>query len=517
MTEKLENADERRMSRVPAVAVGLAAVVVALATLASAILSPRPWAQQFMADRWPFVVLGISVGLVIVLITIARVPAFLALILAAMVAGFMATVGSLPGDAADVHWVRAVKLTGAGLGKTAGDIGIIIALASLIGLCLLQSGSADKIVRWFLDLFGERFAGLALLLSTYIISIPIFFDTIFMLLVPLAVAMARRTGGNYVLYIMAICAAGATTHCTIIPHPGPAAMAGHLSVDPGLSILVGLLVAIIPILLGWLLGHLINRLMTVDPAAQTGSAASLVAATVEPEQQLPPLKLALLPIILPIFLIAVGSTVLVVGADWPAALRGWPVFFGDRNVALLAGAIAAIGVLMHQRRLSLAEVATRTAPALETAGVIILITSAGGAFGAMLRAAGVGEAIKSATAGQGISPLFLAFVVAAGIRMAQGSSTVAMLTAAPMMAAMIGPDLPYHRVYIFLAIGYGALFLSWMNDSGFWVISRLGGLTEKQTLASWTILSSVLALAGLLVTWLASVLLPMKQAAGIEG
>jgi gluconate:H+ symporter, GntP family len=185
-------------------------------------------------------------------------------------------------------------------------------------------------------------------------------------------------------------------------------------------------------------------------------------------------------------------------------------FIGNRNIALLIGAVIAIGVLMKQRGLSVAKVGEMTGPAFETAGVIILITSAGGAFGLMLKNAGVGDAIKSVATGREINLIVLSWVVAAVIRMAQGSATVAMLTTAAMIYPLMEAGLPYHHAYIFMAIGFGAMFFSWMNDSGFWVVGKLSGFTEKETLKTWSVVLSVMSVAGLIEAFVLAKVLPLR-------
>lgn len=460
------------------------------------------------ARLWPFAVLVISVASIVLLISVARLHAFFALIFSALAAGFMALPGTLPGEPGLSHWVAAVEQTGTSFGVMAGRIGLVIALASVIGMCMLESGAADRIVGRFLEVFGPKHAGLALLLGTYVVSIPIFFDTVFLLLIPLARALHLRTGRNYLLYAMAICAAGGTTHSLIIPHPGPAAVADTLGVDPGLSILVGLVAGLIPVACGWAFCVWINRRLPVHPADVTGASPERPGDG-KPEG-LPSLGVSLLPVVLPLALIWLASAAQLAGDHCPASLRTWASFVGNRNVALLIGTGLAAGILIRQRGWGLGKLAERMGPAIETAGLIILITSAGGAFGAMLAYAGIGRAIENAAAGGSVNLVFLAWFVAMVIRVAQGSATTSMLTAAAVMAPLAGPGCPVHPIYLFLAIGYGALFISWMNDSGFWVISRMGGLTEKQTLSSWTVLSGVLSLSGLASTFLLSVFFPMK-------
>jgi GntP family gluconate:H+ symporter len=474
---------------------------------------------------WPFVVLAVSVGLIVVLITKVRLHAFLALILAAVAAGLLAHL--LPGEPARSHWVQAVELTAAEFGVTAGKISIVIALASVISVCLMESGAADKVVRRFLAVFGEKHAGTAIFLSGYVISIPIFFDTFFMLLLPLARAMALRTGRDYLLYVMAICTAGIVTHSLCAPHPGPLAMAEALQVDLGLSILVGVGVGIIPATIGWGASKWLNRRMQI-PLRETAGAplADLQRIVGKDERELPSFLASITPILLPIGLISLASLFdaalkqpetfpwLIGLCGGPDGFRGvlrWVEFIGNRNVALFIGTVIAMGVLMRQRGFTVAKVCELIGPPFETAGVIILITSAGGAFGLMLKNAGVGDAIKTAAEGHAVNLVFLSWLVAAVIRVAQGSATVAMLTTSAMVYPLMAAGLPYHPIYIFLAIGFGAMICSWMNDSGFWVVGRLSGFTERETLQTWTVIATVNSVAGLVVTWLASWVLPFAS------
>jgi len=462
---------------------------------------------------WPFAVLAISVAAIILLITVMRVHAFLALILAALTAGLLAKIGSLPGEAeGKSHWVQAMELTTAGLGTTAGNIAVVIALAAIISMCLMESGAADKVVRRFLAVFGEKRAGAAIVVSSYILSIPIFFDTFFMLLLPLARAMGIRTGKNYLLYVMAICCSGVVTHSLLAPHPGPLAMADRLGLELGLTIMIGFVAGIFPVFCGWMATKMINQRMQI-PLRETPGATieELKGMGEKPESELPSFFWSIVPVILPILLISAASffSAYKVNVSHPTAYAVVE-FIGNRNIALLIGAIIAIGVLMRQRGISMARVGELTGPVFGTAGVIILITSAGGAFGYMLRNAGVGEAIKEAAAGREINLIILSWVVAAVIRVAQGSATVAMLTTAAMIHPLMAGGLPYHDGYIFVAIGFGAMFFSWMNDSGFWVVGKLSGFTEKETLKTWSVVLSVMSVAGLIEAVVMAKLLPLK-------
>lgn len=487
-------------------------------------------------SNWPFVVLAISVAFIIFAITRLRLHAFIALILAAFLAGFLSggfepktlelLSSSVREDARSNFWVAAVELTAVELGNTAGIISLSIALAAIIGMCMLESGAADKVVRRFLAVFGEKRAGLALLASTYVLSIPIFFDSMFMLMVPLAKALRLRTGKDYLLYVMCICAGGVVTHSLTVPHPGPLAMVANLHVDAGASLLVGILAGILPCVAGYYLALWINRRHAVPLRETPGqSLKELQGISSQPESELPSFFWSILPVILPIALISLASffklakgspdLVSLAGGEQNFAVIAKVAWFaGNKNVALTFGTILGLWVLARQRKLTFTQLEDLLGPPLETAGIMILITAAGGAFGGMLRNAGVSDAIKAAATGHNINLLVLAWTTAAVIRVAQGSATVAMITTSsilwPMMDPATGAVLPYHPMYVYLSTGFGAFCCSWMNDSGFWVVSRLSGMTERETLRSWTVLLTAISFFGLLLTLLLSVVMPLR-------
>jgi GntP family gluconate:H+ symporter len=465
------------------------------------------------SNLWPFAILAICVATIIVLITKLRVHPFLALVGVAILAGLLAPIGKLPGEPAKSHWIQAVEVTASELGVVCGKIGIVIALASIIGVCVMESGAADKVVRRCIAMFGEKHAGLALVTGGFLLGLPIFFDTFFMLLIPLARALRLRTGKDYTLFVLAICCAGAATHSLVAPHPGPLAMAEALRIDLGWSVIVGALACIPPVMIGWQLTQWLNRRCDVPLRETPGMPlAELQSIMSKPENELPSFAASILPVLLPIFLISLASFLAAFGgATRLGSSYALFEFIGNRNIALLIGALLAMGVVVRHRKLSLGGLSNLLGPALETAGVIILITSAGGAFGGMLKHSGVGDAIRDVAAGHKVNLILLAWAVAVLMKFAQGSATVSMLTTAAMMIGITqGADLPYHPMYLFLAIGFGALGISWMNDSGFWVIGRLSGFTERETLRTWTVLAFAMSFVGLLETLLLAAVLPFK-------
>jgi GntP family gluconate:H+ symporter len=485
------------------------------------------------ATFWPFVVLVASVAFIVLGISRWRLHPFLALTLAAMLAGVLSavfpasTVDPATGQPVVGSLGDVIGLVTAGFGRTAGGVAISIGLASIIGMAMMESGAADKVVRRFLTFFGEKHAGFALLVSTYILSVPIFFDTMFMLMAPLAKALRVRTGKDYLLYVLCVCCGGVVTHSMTVPHPGPIAMVENLKVDVGGSIFAGFTAGILPALAGFGIALWMNRRWTIPLRETPGSnLADLEALVAKRDEELPSFGWSMVPIVLPIALISLSSLIKVLvpsgSAGESAALVTWfggmshfqPVrtvidFVGEKNIALLIGTFVALGLLVRQRGLSREEVEGKIGPALETAGVIILITSAGGAFGAMIKNAGVGGAVEKLADGAGLSLILVAYLLALVLRVAQGSATVAMLTASAIVYPMMqAGNLPYHPMYLYLAIGFAAFSASWMNDSGFWVVSRLSGLTEKETLQTFSVMLTLVSAVGLVVTLLASKLLP---------
>jgi gluconate:H+ symporter, GntP family len=214
-------------------------------------------------------------------------------------------------------------------------------------------------------------------------------------------------------------------------------------------------------------------------------------------------------VILPVVLIAAASIMGPLRANFAPALVETVEFFGNKNIALLIGACIALYVYARQKKIGMKQLGEGLGPPLEVAGVIILITSAGGAYGAMIKNSGVGDSVRALAEGSAVNYVLLAWVLSAVIRVAQGSATVAMITSSAIMLSIAGPEgFGVHTLYIFLAVGYGATILSWMNDSGFWVISRLGGLTEGETLRTWTVLLTIISIAGLLQAMIAAAIWP---------
>jgi GntP family gluconate:H+ symporter len=485
---------------------------------------------QMPVGLWrPLLAMGVGVFVVLFLMIRLRVHAFIALILGAIaiscfipldIVGFEKTPEPhvVVGDASPENIVNRVTKS---LGGAVVGIGVLIAMAAIIGKCMLVSGAADRIVQASLKALGEKRAALAMMLSGFVLSIPVFFDTVFYLLVPLARSLYRSTGKNYLLYLASIAAGGAITHTLVPPTPGPLLVANELGVNIGTVMIIGIAVGFPSALVGLLASAWLDKRMPIEMRPMSGSADS------EQElERLPSLGMSLLPVLLPVVLITVATIVGLVAKTAPensalASFSAWIGLIGSPNVAMIVAALFSIYLCWKVQGHSLQQLADHVEDALLSGGVIILITSAGGAFGALLAMTQIQDVVKSIFEGSesgGLIVIVLAYVLAAIVKVAQGSSTVAMIITSSLVASIAGPlvangTLGFHPAYLVPVIGSGSLMGSWMNDSGFWVFAKMGVLTEGETLRSWTVLLSILSLTGFLLTLLLATVIPMSQAA----
>ncbi len=396
-------------------------------------------------------------------------------------------------------------------GDTCGNIGILIALAAIIGKCLMDSGSAERIVRSAVRFTGYRGAPAAFLSSGFVLGIPVFFDTVFYLMMPLGKALHVRTGRDYLLYVLTIIAGATMAHSLVPPTPGPLLVAEQLGVNLGLMIVAGCLVGLFSAGAGYLFAWWVNRRIGLPLRESPDlSRADMQRMAERDERELPPLSVAVLPILTPLVLIA-GYTLLrqpLSGA--PEFWQAWAATLGDKNIALGIAATIALITLAWHKRASRQQLATAVQAALSGGGVIILITSAGGALGAVLQQTGVAELIRQLPTDSSLLLIVLAFLITAAIRTAQGSATVAMITAVGVLSGIVESGmLDCHPVFLALAIGCGSKPVAWMNDSGFWIMCKMSGMTEAEGLKFISPLMTLMGLAGLLATILGMLLVPL--------
>ncbi|MEM6840900.1 MAG: SLC13 family permease [Bacteroidota bacterium] len=396
-------------------------------------------------------------------------------------------------------------------GSTAGKIGILIAMASIIGKCMLKSGAAERIVRSTLKVTGITQAPITFLGSSFFLGIPVFFDTVFYLMIPLAKAMATRIGKNYLLLVLCITAGAAMANSLVPPTPGPLFLVSEMNIPIGMMMIGGFLVGLVTIVAGYAYAVWANRRWPVPLRDSIDAPLKDIQALGEKkDKHLPAMGLSLLPILLPIVLITAKAIIDLSNIESSTWLTESIVFLGEKNLALVAGGLAALLLLVLQKQSNRDAIVDSVQGALMTAGVIILITSAGGAFGGMLQQTGISARIGDLTQDFQMALLPLAFFIAAVVRTAQGSATVSMITASGILAGLAEvATLPYHHLYIGLAIACGSKLIPWMNDSGFWIVCKMSNLTEQEALKTFSPLLTVMGITGLIVILIAAKLFPL--------
>ncbi|WP_221568900.1 gluconate:H+ symporter [Alkalihalobacillus sp. TS-13] len=429
--------------------------------------------------------LGIIVLLFLVMRT--KLQAFVALLI----------VSILVGIGADMKLSDIIGSIQEGMGGTLGFVAVVVGLGAMFGQMLEVSGGAERLAQTLIKKFGESRAQWALSVTGFIVAIPVFFDVGFIILVPIVYGLAKKTGKSLLFYGIPLLAGLAVTHSFVPPTPGPIAVAELVGADIGWVILFGILAGLpAMIIAGPIFGKYIAKKIHVK-----------VPEYIELEErhydrELPGFgtvaSLILIPLVL-ILLNTFSGLLLPEGND----VREFLTFLGHPFVALIIATVLAFYILGIRKGYSKEEVQQIATKALEPAGIIILVTGAGGVFKQILIDSGVGDVLGEMMAGSSLPPLLLAFLIASFVRVAQGSATVSMITAAGIMSPIIdslglgGPVLGL----MVISIAAGATILSHVNDSGFWLVNRYFGLDVKDTLRSWTVMETLIALVGFAVAF----------------
>ncbi|SOE21949.1 gluconate:H+ symporter, GntP family [Spirosomataceae bacterium TFI 002] len=480
-----------------------------------------------MAD--PFLILLVGVVIVVGGIIGLKLHPFLALILAAFVVSsitspfqvesFALAKGMSAGDALALSQKSVGERIAQEFGNTCGKIGILIAMAAIIGKCLLESGAAEKIIRSILQLTGMEKAPIAFLVSSFFIGIPVFFDTVIFLMMPLVKAMTLRLGKNYLLLVLCIMAGAAMANSLVPPAPGPLFLISEMQIPIGTMMIAGVIVGLFTITSGYFFAVWANKKWPAELSDSVDAKLDDIREiSVRDEKLLPGLGISLLPILIPLVFICADTILRSVTKSWDMSLQSESfnrfvevvTYFGNKNTAITIGAIAALLVLAKEKKDGKEALKASVQTALLSGGGIILITAAGGAFGGMLQQSGISSRIAEVTTGYQMALIPLAFLIAAVVRSAQGSATVALITASGILSGLaFNTDLGFHPVYLGLAIGCGSKLVPWMNDSGFWIICKLSNLTEKQALRTISPLFVVMGLTGLIVVMIGAKLFPL--------
>ncbi|MCP4785954.1 MAG: GntP family permease [Fuerstiella sp.] len=397
-------------------------------------------------------------------------------------------------------FVSRIKST---IGEYCGKLAILIVAASIIGRCLLDSGAADRIVNSTLSLLGQRMAPAAFVFSGFTLGIPVFFDTVFYLMIPLGKALRLRTGGNYLLYVLSIVAGGTMAHSLVPPTPGPLFIAEEFGVPISSMILGGCIVGLFSASVGMLYAFWINSRCELP----LRDIEEVSAAAGPSDENAPGLFASLVPIVLPVVLIT-GGSLLSKSADKTDLFAGNTISpdvarairtLSEKNLALLISAAFAVVMYVRTKSPSRDQLSESLQHAIASAGPIILVTAAGGAFGRMMRQTSVSELLNDLPGTSPVMIIVAAFLVTTAVRTAQGSATVAMITSAGIFGGIVaGGAAGVDPLYVALAVGCGSKPIAWMNDSGFWVITRMSGMTEGEGLKYITPMTALAGIAGLL-------------------
>jgi len=438
---------------------------------------------------------AVSIAVLLFLIIRFKVEPFIALIviglLTALAAGL--PVASIVGTAQK----SSASLLETGFGGILGHITAIIGLGTLLGSILEKSGGAQVLTGALLRSFGEKRAPLAMGLSGLIFGIPVFFDIGIFVLAPLVYVAAKQGGKSLVLYALPLLAGLSVTHAFLPPHPGPVAAAGLLHVELGWIILMGAACAI-P---AWFVGGILFSSWVGKRIEIPVPEEMIVERTEEEDANMPSLKLVASIIAVPLVLILLGTF----GSIWlpksSTTLVGIANFVGTPAVALTISVLLASWLLGTRRGITGKQLSELSAAALRPVAMILLVVGAGAFFGAVLSATGIGKAVAGSLSDAGLPVILAAYVISCGMRIAQGSATVAIVTTSGIMAPTVA-QLGYSQIQLALlvvAISAGSIIASHVNDGGFWIISRYFNMTVPETLKTWTVLETVLSVSGFAV------------------
>lgn len=435
-----------------------------------------------------------AIVLLLVLIIQFRVHAFIALVLVSLATAFVA--GLPAGEVLDV-------LTG-GFGSTLASVALLVGFGAMLGRLVEVSGGAQTLSDALIAKFGEDRAPLALGIASLVFGFPIFFDAGLVVMLPIVFSVARRLGGGILRYALPVAGAFSCMHAFVPPHPGPVASAELLGADIGILTIVGLIVTIPTWFVASYLYGLWAGKKFVLPVPDFLSGGEREEDMAEPPQPSTVILLLLLPLAI-IFvntgLDAARAAGMVDGeAGWFQFLRA----ICATPIALLIAVLVASYVLGTRRGLDKLRVESLLNSALGPVCAIILITGAGGMFGGVLRATGIGDALASTLEGVGLPLIVSGFLIALALRVAQGSATVALITAAgliqPAIAAQGITGFPLAAIVV--ALASGSLALSHVNDSGFWLVGRFMDMDVKTTLKTWTVMETLIGVVGFAIACL---------------
>jgi GntP family gluconate:H+ symporter len=450
----------------------------------TAAASSKPWTSH--DTRLVLVTLG-GIAIIVLLIVAVRMHPFIALILGSAFVGL----------AAGVPLAKIVTNFETGVGGTLQEVGLLIALGAMLGRLLADSGGADEVIDKLLTETARPLLPWAMTLVAIIIGIPMFFEIGLVLLIPVIVLVTRRSGLPLMRIAIPALAGLSVLHGLIPPHPGPLIAISAVHAQLGTTLALGLLVAVPTVAIcGPLLSILITRLVPVGAPERAGGVDTATDRSEREEDiRRPSFTMTLVTILFPVALMLSRALVDIIWYHTknPPAARTFFDFIGEPLVAMTLAVLLAMLTFGYAVGLDGQEISSRISAGVGPVVGVILIVGAGGGFKQSLIGAGVGDSVGKFATHTHMSVLVLGYLVAVALRLATGSATVATITAAGIVAPLAGSHSSTHTALLALAIGAGALFLSHVNDAGFWLVKESFGLTVGQTFKSWSVMETAVS------------------------
>jgi GntP family gluconate:H+ symporter len=451
-----------------------------------------------IAPGWQLILAAVvGIAVIVVLITVAKLHPFLALIFGSI------TVGSVAGEIP----TKVLKSFSTEFGNTAANVGILIALGAMFAKLLADSGGADRIVDTIVGRASPRALPWAMALVGAIIGLPMFFEIGLVLLMPVIYLVARRSQQSLITIGIPALAGLSAMHGLVPPHPGPLAAIQNLNADLGLTLGLGVAVAIPTVIVaGPLFGKLAGRWVVVGVPE---TFAEVEQDEPDAGRHQPSFGITLFTVLLPVMLMLAKALVDIVITDKNQPVRKLFDIFGDYTplIALLVAVVVAMFTFGVGVGMSRSEIAKTVESGLPPVAGIILIVAAGGGFKGVLVDSGIGTMLADWAKGAHVSVVLLAWVIAVLIRLATGSATVATVTASGLMHELVGGMSPVQVALVVLAVGSGSLFFSHVNDAGFWLVNQYFGMTVGQTIKTWSVMETLLSVFGFVLVFLLSLLL----------
>ncbi len=444
-----------------------------------------------MGEIWPLIAVVIGVVILLILIMLFKLNTFIALIITSMLTGILL---GMPLD-------KIVETIEKGMGDTLGHIAIIFGLGAILGKLLSDGGGATKIAEKLIEKFGEKYVTWAMLIASFIIGISLFLEVAFVLLIPLVFTLAKKLKVSNLKVGLPMATSIAITHGFLPPHPGPVAIAQAVHANIGHVLMYGIIIGIpLAIIVGGLFPKIAYKLAPTA-FSKIGKQEDIEETKSLPAEQQPSFGISLLTALSPVILMLLATIVqLVTGHEDGKAsgFEGFIYFIGSSTTAMLIAVLFAIYTMGIRRKQNMNDIMDTITKAITPIAMLLLIIGGGGTFKQILIDGGVGDTISNMLHGTEMSPIFLAWLAAAILRVALGSTTVAAISSVGIVLPLL-QSVDINISLVVLAIGAGSIFCSHVNDAGFWMFKEYFGLTIKETFLTWTLLESVLSVTGLVL------------------